>query len=185
MFENQINQTLVGGAWYVTNLFTGFTQNPSSEGHIGRRIDLQAIRLRMRLANSADSSASGAVYRIIIFKTSQQLTASSSAAVPQSSIFRNGATTFDPNLFVDTDSVDVIMDYAGVINPQTTSTTGGDVDYVVQDLPFKRKLEFLFETSSYTKQDNYYIYYGMQRDNGLIANAGFTSFAWQIQYTDA
>ena len=94
MFENGNNQTLTNGAFYVTNLFTGFGQNVSSEGHVGRRIGLVALRFRVRMAVAASGATapSGAIYRIIVFKTSQQLTTGTSVAVPQSAILRTGVS---------------------------------------------------------------------------------------------
>lgn len=187
MFANGVNQGLTNGAFYVTNLANGLTQNISSAGHVGRRIDLQAIRLRVRFAVNAGGATapSGALYRVLVFKTSQQLTTTTSAAVTQSLILRTPASSFDPLAFPDTDSIDVIMDYTGVINPNTTSATEGDIDFFSQDIPFKRRLEFLDETSSYFKQDNYYVYFAMGRDDGSIVNAGTVNLGWQLQYTNA
>lgn len=187
MFENGVNQSLTNGAFYVTNLFNGFTQNISSEGHVGRRIDLVALRFRIRwaVAQSGTAGASGAIYRVIVFKTSQQLTTTTSAAVVQSAILRTPSSTFDPIAFVDTDSVDLIAQYTGVVNPNTTSGTEGDIDFWQCDIPFKRKVEQLAETSSYNKQDNYYIYFAMGRDDAAITNSGVANVGWQLQYTDA
>lgn len=187
MFENGVNQTLTNGAFYVTNLFTGFGQNVSSEGHTGRRIDLVALRFRVRLAVAATGTtgASGAIYRILVFKTSQQLTTGTSAAVPQNAILRTGASSFDPLGFADTDAIDVIADYTGVVNPNTTSSTEGDIDWWQCDIPFKRKVEQLAEVTTYNKQDNYYVYFAMGRDDGSIVTAGTANVGWQLQYTDS
>lgn len=186
MFDNSYNSALTQGAWYVQNLFGGWTQNVSSEGHIGRKIQLQGIKLRVRVAaNTATSAGAGVVWRFMVFKTSQQLTASVSAAVPQGNIFRTNPSLFDATIFPDTDAISVIMDRTGVINPNTTSTTANDVSFFEANIPFKCVLNTLGETSSYFKEDNYYVYFAAASDNGSIATAGYTQFSWQMMYTDA
>ena len=184
MFDNSYGSSMTQGAWYVTNLFNGLTQNVSSEGHVGRKINLQALRFRVRMAVDA-SNPSGAVWRFMVFKTSQQLTASTSAAVVQGDIFRTNPTSFDITAMPDPQSMTVLMDFTGVVNPQTENASNGDVAFKEFYIPHRRVLEFLGENDSYLKQDNYYVYFGMARDNGLTSTAGYAQFSWQLQYTDA
>lgn len=184
MFNNTYNSSLTQGAWYVTNLWSGWTQNVSSQGHIGEKVSLQGMRFRVRFACNASSGGSGAVYRFMVFKTSQQLTTSTSAAVLQGNIFRTNPTLFEITAMPDSSQVDVIVDRTGVINPNTTSTTQGNVDFFSIDVPFKRVLHTLGENNSYFKEDNYYVYFGMAQDNGSVATAGFVNFGWEMDYTD-
>ena len=184
MFNNSYSSSVTQGAWYVTNLWSGWTQNVSSQGHIGEKIHLQGMRFRVRWAADNSSSQSGSIYRFMVFKTSQQLTASTSSAVVQGDIFRTNSSTFDVTALPDPNQVDVIMDKTGVINPQTDSANDNYVAFFSLDIPFKRVLHVLGENSSYFKEDNYYVYFGMANDNGLIATAGFVEFSWQMDYTD-
>lgn len=185
MFNNSYNSALTQAAWYVTNLWTGWTQNVSSQGHVGEKIQLQGMRFRVRFATNSAASAAGSVYRFMVFKTSQQLTASTSAAVVQGDIFRTNPSSFDITAFPDPNQVDVIVDKTGQINPQTDSTAGNDVAFFALDVPFKRVLHVLGESSDYFKEDNYYVYFGMANDNGSIATAGYVQFGWEMDYTDA
>lgn len=185
-FDYRIDQALTQGAWYVTYLMNGLTQNVSSQGVIGRRIDLQGFRFRIRWANSSGThGASGAVYRFLVFKTAQQLTTSTSAAVAQGNIFRTNPSTFDITAMTDPDQVDVIVDKSGVINPNTDGNTEGDVDLTILDIPYKRKLDFLVEGGGFCKEDNYYMYFGMARDDGLITTAGYCQIGVEVMYTDS
>lgn len=171
------------GAWYVTNLMNGFTQNVSSQGHIGRKIILKALKFRIRWAAAA-ANPSGAIWRFMVFKTSQQLTTTTSASVLQGNIFRTNPTLFDITAMPDPDSVTVLADRSGIINPNTTDTGNGDIDFTTIYIPHKRVLNFLAESSSYLKEDNYYVYFGMGRDNGTTTTSGFVQFSWELQYYD-
>lgn len=181
LYDNSYASSATNGAWYVTNLFSGWTQNVSSSGHIGRKICLKGLRFKVRFATSAGYSGSN--IRFMVFRTSQQLTASTSAAVPQGEIFRLNPSSFDPTLLPDPESVDVLADRSGVINPQTTS--GGDVAFWEIDVPHSKMLSVLGESNSYFKETNYYVYFAMNRDDGAITTSGFISFSLQLQYTDA
>jgi len=185
MFNNSYQSSMTQGAWYVTNLWSGWTQNVSSSGHIGEKIQLQGMRFRVRLAANSAASQAGSVWRFMVFKTSQQLTASSSAAVVQGDIFRTNPALFDITAMPDPNQVDVIVDRTGVINPQTTSTTANNVTFFNIDIPFKRALHVIGEFSSYFKEDNYYVYFGLASDNGTITTSGYIQFSWEMDYTDA
>lgn len=185
MFDNSYNSSMTQGAWYVTNLFSGWTQNVSSEGHVGRKIKLQGLRFRVRMASNAISGGSGAVYRFMVFKTSQQLTASTSSSVVQGNLFRTNPALFDVTSIPDPQSIDVIADKSGYLNPNTTSTTQNDVVFFSLDIPFKRVLNVLGENGSYFKEDNYYVYFGLSQDNGTVTTSGFAQWSWQVCYTDA
>lgn len=183
-FNNSFAGNLVQGAWYVSNLMTGFTQNVSSEGHIGRKITIKGLKFRIRWAVDAGNS-SGAVTRFMVFKTSQQLTASSSAAVVQGDIFRNNPSTFDPTSMPDMDSITVLYDNTRVLNPQTESTANGDNMFQEIYIPHRRVVTFLGDNDAYAKEDNYYAYFAMGRDNAGITNAGYIGFSWEVDYWDA
>lgn len=183
LFDNSYTSSLTQGAWYVTNLANGFTQNVSSQGHIGRKIMLHALKFRVRWAVNA-VNPSGAVWRFMVFKTSRQLTSSTSAAVVQGDIFRSNPTLFDITAMPDPDSITVLYDRTGVVNPQTTDTANGDIAFMDCYIPHRRVLNFLADNGSYFKEDNYYVYFGMARDNGTTTTAGFLQFSWELQYTD-
>lgn len=184
MFNNSYNSSLTQGAWYVTNLFTGWTQNVSSQGHVGEKIHLQGMRFRVRWAASNGTSQSGSNWRFMVFKTSQQLTASTSAAVVQGDIFRTNPSLFDITALPDPNQVDVIFDRTGVINPQTDNVNDNNIQFFSVDIPFKRVLSTLGENSSYFKEDNYYVYFGLASDNGTVTTAGFIQYSWEMDYTD-
>lgn len=184
MFNNSYNSSLTQGAWYVTNLFTGWTQNVSSQGHVGEKIHLQGMRFRVRWVATNASSQSGSTWRFMVFKTSQQLTASTSSAVVQGDIFRTNPSLFDVTSLPDPNQVDVIYDRTGVINPQTESTNDNYLQFFSVDIPFKRVLSVLGENSAYFKEDNYYVYFGLANDNGTITTSGFIQFSWEMDYTD-
>lgn len=183
-FNNSYTSSLTQGAWYVQNLFSGLTQNVSSQGHIGRKITLKGLRFRVRMSNAA--SPSSAICRLLVFKTAQQLTTSVSAAVINGDIFRTNDTLFNVTAMPDQDSITVLHDTTKVLNPQTTSATAGDGDVVFWDfyVPHKRAVHFLAESASYAKEDNYYVYFAMGRENGSLTTAGFTQLAWEVQYWD-
>ena len=168
----------------MQNLFAGLTQNVSSQGHVGRKITLKGLQFRIRFSTAA--SASAGVARVLVFKTSQQLTTSISSAVLNGQIFRTNDTLFNVTSMPDLDSITVLADMTRVINPQTTSTTAGEGDMAFMDfyIPHRRVVNFLAESSSYAKEDNYYVYFAMGRENGSLTTAGFTQLAWEVQYWD-
>lgn len=184
MFNNSYNSSMTQGAWYVANLFAGWTQNVTSQGHVGEKITLQGMRFRVRFVASSGTSQAGSVYRFMVFKTSQQLTASTSASVVQGNIFRTNPTIFDITAMPDPNQIDVIVDRTGVINPQTTSTAANNVQFFDLNIPFKRVLHVLGENSDYFKEDNYYVYFGLANDNGTVTTSGFVQFGWEMDYTD-
>lgn len=184
MFNNSYNSSMTQGAWYVTNLWSGWTQNVSSQGHIGEKIQLQGLRFRVRMVASNATAAAGSTYRFMVFKTSQQLTASTSASVVQGNIFRTNPSLFDVTALPDPNQVDVIADRTGVINPNTITTTANNVNFFSLDIPFKRVLHTLGENGSYFKEDNYYVYFGLASDNGTVTTSGFIQFSWEMDYTD-
>lgn len=184
MFNNSYNSSMTQGAWYVTNLWTGWTQNVSSQGHIGEKITLQGLRFRVRMVANSAAAQSGSVWRFMVFKTSQQLTASTSASVVQGDIFRTNPAVFDITALPDPNQVDVIVDRSGVINPQTESINDNNVQFFSLDIPFKRVLHVLGENGSYFKEDNYYVYFGMASDNGTITTSGYIQYGWEMDYTD-
>lgn len=184
MFNNSYNSSMTQGAWYVTNLWTGWTQNVSSQGHIGEKITLQGLRFRVKMVANSSAAQSGCVWRFMVFKTSQQLTASTSSAVVNGDIFRTNPSLFDITALPDPNQVDVIMDRTGVINPQTESVNDNNVQFFSLDIPFKRVLHVLGENSAYFKEDNYYVYFGMASDNGTINTSGYIQYSWEMDYTD-
>lgn len=187
MFDNSLAQSLTQGAWYVTNLWSGWTQNPSSVGHIGRKINLQRLKFRVSLAafNSA-TEVSGSTARFMVFKTSQQLTAGTSVSVPQGNLFRTNPGLFDVALFPDPSSVDVLADVTRVINPGATGSSDNVRDFFTIDIPHKQVLNVVAgENNSYFKEDNFYVYFAMQDDNGTVTTAGAINFGWEMCYTDA
>lgn len=183
-FDNSYTSSLTQGAWYVQNLFSGLTQNVTSQGHIGRKITLKGLQFRIRMSTAASPSAG--MVRVMVFKTSQQLTTSVSAAVLNGDMFRTNDTLFNVTAMPDRDSITVLWDQTKVINPQTTSTTAGDGDVAFFNfyVPHKRVVHFLAESDSYAKEDNYYVFFAMGRENGSLTTAGFTQLAWEVQYWD-
>lgn len=187
-FDRAYASTLTNQAWYVSNLFAGFFQNVASTGHIGREISTKALKVRVRWATNSTGdagSASGAVMRLMIFKTSRQFTTTTSAAILQEDIFRTPSTVFDPTLMPDRDTIDVLFDRTGVVNPQVVGPGNGDNAFWDIYIPHKRKLHFLEETDVYTKEDNYYAFFAMSRDNGSLATAGYIQMTWEWEYMDA
>lgn len=187
-FDRTYSSSLTNNAWYVSNLFAAFFQNVASSGHIGREITTKALRIRVRWAVDSPNlagSASGATYRLMVFKTSRQFTTTTSAAVLQEDIFRTASTIFDPTLMPDKDTVDVLFDRTTSINPQTAGPGNGNNAFWNIYIPHKRKLHFLEETDVYTKEDNYYAFFAMQRDNGTLTTSGFINLTWQWEYMDA
>lgn len=187
-FDRAYASTLTNQAWYVTNLFAAFFQNVASSGHVGREISTKSLRLRLRWATNSTNdagSASGAVYRLLVFKTSRQLTTTTTSATLLDDIFRTPSTVFDATLMPDRDTIDVLYDRTGVLNPQVTGPGNGDNDFWDVYIPHKRKLHFLEETDVYTKEDNYYAFFAMSRDNGSLATAGYINLNWEWEYMDA
>lgn len=187
-FDRSYASTLTNQAWYVTNLFAAFFQNVASSGHIGREITTKALKLRLRWATNSTNdagSASGAVYRLLVFKTSRQFTTTTSSAVLLDDIFRTPSTVFDATLMPDKDTIDVLYDRTGVLNPQVVGPGNGDNDFWNIYIPHKRKLHFLEETDVYTKEDNYYAFFAMSRDNGSLLTAGYMNMNWEWEYMDA
>lgn len=187
-FDRSYSSALTNGAWYVQNLFAAFFQNVASSGHIGREITTKALRVRIRWAvDSANltGSGSGATMRFMVFKTSRQFTTTTSAAVNQDDIFRTPSTLFDPTLIPDKDAIDVLYDRTSVVNPSIVGPGNGDNDFWNIYIPHRRKLHFLEETDVYTKEDNYYAYFAMGRDNGTLTTAGFINMTWEWEFMDA
>lgn len=187
-FDRSYASTLTNQAWYVSNLFAAFFQNVASSGHIGREITTKALKLRVRWATNSTNdagSASGAVYRLLVFKTSRQFTTTTSSAVVLDDIFRTPSTVFDATLMPDKDTIDVLYDRTGVLNPQVVGPGNGDNDFWNIYIPHKRKLHFLEETDVYTKEDNYYAFFAMSRDNGSLLTSGYININWEWEYMDA
>lgn len=181
MFDNSYASSVTNGAWYVTNLFNGWTQNASSSGHVGRKICLKGLRFRVRW--STVTNGSGANMRFMVFRTSEQLTASTSASVPQGDIFRLNPSSFDVTLLPDPQSVDVLCDRTGVINPQLGTSASTQVWEI--DVPQNKVLNVLGEVNSYFKETNYYVYFAMSRDDGTVTTSGYCNFSIEAQYVDA
>lgn len=187
-FDRAYSSSLTNGAWYVQNLFTGFFQNVASSGHIGREIATKGLKFRIRWATDSPNlagSASGAVFRFMVFKTSRQFTTTTSSAVLLEDIFRTPSTIFDSTLIPDKDTVDVLYDRTMSVNPQVVGPGNGNNNFWEVDIPHRRKLHFLEETDVYTKEDNYYAFFAMQRDNGTLTTSGFIQMTWEWEYMDA
>lgn len=181
-----INTTLTNNAWYVTNLTAGISEGIASSDSIGTSFLLKNIKLRARWDVNASTDTSGALVRLMVFRAAENLTATTSAAVLQSLLFRNNSTTFNPQDFPDTDKITVFYDRVWPINILNGGPTGGGspVDWCETVCTINKREHIRGDNASYLKTGAYYLYQGMLRDNGAVVTAGVSFIEVQTEFND-
>lgn len=173
------SQTLTSDTVYAHNLLYPIGQGTSSATMVGKQINLVNMRFRSTLLTGVVSPAPK-TFRILIVKTKQYFTASSTST-PYTNIFRNSGGSVGTDLHVDLSKVSILMDKQVTIN---TSITGvAQTKHVNFNIPFNKKIKFDADNSGIPKDGNYFLIV-TGTDYSGINTVGQYFYDWSVNFKD-
>ena len=164
---------------YCANLVAPMTQGTGEGQYIGEKMQIKNIHLKAVISRLVNETV---FMRVLLIRTKQPITATSSNGITYTDVFRGGATSVATIGMVDLNKVSLVYDKLITVPEASITSTLGQRNWSY-NLKLNKKVTWDTSNGSYLKDANYYLICVPQNPSNT-PNIAFFRLQYTVNFKD-